>query len=296
MDGAIRTGLFIGSECIAGPSAGGSIMTSVDHYRVPEGGSLDLATTDTRDTAVYPAMSKAESRGELARLRRRLSELQRVLWADGGNAFLFVLQAMDTGGKDGTIRKVLSGVNPQGVDVTGFGVPTELERSHDYLWRVHARTPAKGRIGVFNRSHYEDVLVVRVNELVPESQWSRRYAHIRAFEERLVDEGTTIRKVMLHISKDEQRARLESRLEDPTKNYKFNPNDLDARSRWDDYMAAYEDAMSLTSTEVAPWYVVPADRKWYRNLVVARILVETLESLDLRYPNAEVDLGEVVIT
>jgi PPK2 family polyphosphate:nucleotide phosphotransferase len=271
-------------------------MASVDHYRIPHGATVDLGALDTRDVALYPEMSKSTARRELASLRKRLSELQRVLWADGGHALLLVLQAMDTGGKDGTIRNVLSGVNPQGVDVTGFGVPTELERSHDYLWRVHARTPAKGRIGVFNRSHYEDVLVVRVNELVPEAQWSRRYDHIRAFEQLLADEGTTIRKVMLHISRDEQKERLQARLEDPTKNYKFNPNDLDTRRHWDAYMAAYEDAISRTSTDEAPWYVVPADRKWYRNLVVTRILIEALEALDLGYPVAGADPSGVVVT
>jgi PPK2 family polyphosphate:nucleotide phosphotransferase len=267
----------------------------LDRYRITGDTPVDLAQRDPRDRSLYPDVSKKEAVRELADLRRRLSELQRLFWADGNHALLVVLQAMDTGGKDGTIRKVFSGVNPQGVTVKGFGVPTEAERSHDYLWRVHAHTPGSGRIGVFNRSHYEDVLVVRVNGLVPDVRWSRRFDHITAFEQLLTDEGTTIRKIMLHISKDEQRERLEARLEDPAKGYKFNPSDLDARGKWDEYSAAYEDAMNRTATPSAPWFVVPADRKWYRNLVVARILVESLESLNLAYPQREFDPSEITI-
>lgn len=270
-------------------------MSQIERYRVAPGSDLDLDGIDTRDMAVHVGLGKASSLPLLRSLNRRLAELQRVLWADGRQSLLVILQAMDTGGKDGTIRKVLTGVNPQGIDVHGFGVPTELELDHDYLWRVHARTPAKGRIGVFNRSHYEDVLVVRVNDLVPEARWSRRYGHIRDFERLLVDEGTTIRKIMLHISKDEQRERLEARLADPTKGYKFNPGDLETRRRWDDYMAAYADAITQTSTDRAPWFVVPADRKWYRNLIVAQILIEALEGMDLSYPEADADLAGIVI-
>lgn len=228
-------------------------------------------------------------------MRRKLADLQRLLWADARHAVLVVLQAMDTGGKDGTIRKVFSGVNPQGIDVRGFGVPSDLEREHDYLWRVHLQAPRKGRIGIFNRSHYEDVLVVRVNDLVDRVRWQKRYKHIRNFEQMLVDEGTTIVKIMLHISMDEQKERLQARLDDPSKNYKFNPSDLDSRARWGDYMAAYEDAVNATATDSAPWYVVPADRKWHRNLVVARILIDTLEALDLSYPAPEHDLSTIEI-
>jgi len=264
-------------------------------YRIEEGATIDLANRDPRDRRCHPDGGKSTARRELDDMRRRLSELQRRLWADDRFAMLVVLQAMDTGGKDGTIRKVLTGVNPQGVDVSGFGVPSSEERSHDYLWRVHRRTPARGRIAIFNRSHYEDVLVVRVNGLVEEERWQRRFEHIRDFERMLTDEGTVIRKIMLHISKDEQRRRLEERLEDPSKNYKFNPNDLDSRAHWDDYMEAYEDAIARTSTAGSPWYIVPADRKWYRNLVVASILIEALESLDLRYPEAEFDPGTIDI-
>ena len=269
-------------------------MTTIDRYRVRPGERPELVAIDTREHALHPHMDKKAARSELKRCNQRLSELQHLLWADGSRSMLIVLQAMDTGGKDGTIRRVFSGVNPQGVDVVGFGVPSESELAHDYLWRVHLRTPAKGRIAIFNRSHYEDVLVVRVEDIVPERRWRPRLTHIRDFERLLVDEGTVIRKVMLHISKDEQRERLESRLEDPTKGYKFNPSDLDTRARWDEYMDAYAEALAETSTEAAPWYVVPADRKWYRNLVVSRILIDALESLDLSYPEPEVDLSTVV--
>lgn len=267
----------------------------LDRYRITGDTPVDLPQRDPRDRSLYPNSTKKEAVRELADLRRRLSELQQLLWADGEHALLVVLQAMDTGGKDGTIRKVFSGVNPQGVTVTGFGVPTEVERAHDYLWRVHAHSPSSGRIGVFNRSHYEDVLVVRVNELAPVARWSKRFDHITAFEQLLTDEGTTIRKIMLHISKDEQRERLQARLSDPAKGYKFNPSDLDTRKKWDEYSAAYEDAMNRTATSSAPWFVVPADRKWYRNLVVARILIEALETLNLTYPPREFDPEEITI-
>ncbi len=267
----------------------------MDRYRINEGTTPRLESVDTRDTSAFPTLSKKTALPVLTRMRRELAELQRVMWADGNHAFLVVLQAMDTGGKDGTIRKVFSGVNPQGVDVTGFGVPSDEEMTHDYLWRVHQHAPARGRIAVFNRSHYEDVLIVRVNNLVPEERWSKRYEHIRGFEQLLADEGTTIVKIMLHISSDEQKGRLQARLADPAKNFKFNPNDLEVRTQWKDYMAAYETAILETSTKDAPWFVVPADRKWYRNLVVAQILIETLQGLDLAYPVSEHDLSHLII-
>jgi PPK2 family polyphosphate:nucleotide phosphotransferase len=267
----------------------------MDQYRVNPGARPDLHNVDTRDKSLYPKLSKKDSLAVFEGLRARISELQRVLWADSGRALLVVFQAMDTGGKDGTIRKVFSGVNPQGVVVTGFGVPSEEEMSHDYLWRIHSHAPSKGQIGVFNRSHYEDVLVVRVNNLVPEARWSRRYQHITDFERMLTDEGTKIVKIMLHISMDEQRERLQARLADPSKNFKFNPSDLDVRKQWDDYMTAYEAAIVHTSTQDAPWFVVPADRKWYRNLVVARIIIEALESMELAYPVTEHDLDGIIV-
>jgi PPK2 family polyphosphate:nucleotide phosphotransferase len=264
-------------------------------YRIRPGDRADLTDLDTRDTSMFPDLTKKSSKNVLAEMTARLSELQRAFWADGRYSLLIVFQAMDTGGKDGTIRKVFSGINPQGVDVHSFGVPSELERAHDYLWRVHLRTPSDGRIGIFNRSHYEDVLVVRVNDLVPEAQWMKRYGQIRDFERMLTDEGTIVRKIMLNISKHEQKERLEARLEDPTKNYKFNPSDLNARAQWDDYMRAYEDALRLTSTDEAPWFVVPADRKWYRNLVVSSIAIDALESLNLEYPEPDFDVTDVTV-
>ncbi len=206
-----------------------------------------------------------------------------------------MLQAMDTGGKDGAIRKVFEGVNPQGVHVANFKKPTEEELAHDYLWRVHSHTPGDGEIAVFNRSHYEDVLVVRVLELAPEEVWRPRYDHIVAFEQLLVDEGTTIVKFYLHISKEEQAERLQVRLDDPAKRWKFNTGDLEHRKLWDDYMAAFEEAIARTSTTQAPWYVVPANHKWYRDIVIARTLVATLRGLDLHYPPPEDDLDGVVI-
>lgn len=264
-------------------------------HQITPGSNVDLSTIDAGEKSAFSDLKKETSRPVLTEMNRELAELQRLLWSDGTQSLLFVLQAMDTGGKDGTIRNVFSGVNPQGVDVHGFGVPGPHEMDHDYLWRIHQRTPAKGRIAVFNRSHYEDVLVVRVNDLVPRDVWSRRYEHIRSFESMLDDEGTTIVKIMLHISKDEQRERLQARLDDPSKNYKFNPNDLASRELWDEYMAAYEEAISRTSTEKAPWYVVPADRKWYRNLVISQILIDTIKGMNLAYPEADLDPSTVVI-
>ncbi len=256
---------------------------------------VDLARIDPREKVAFDYLTKSSSHNVLATMNRELSELQRLLWSEGDQALLVVLQAMDTGGKDGTIRKVFSGVNPQGVDVHGFGVPGPHEAAHDYLWRVHRRTPARGRIGVFNRSHYEDVLVVRVNNLVPESVWSKRYKQIRDFEEMLCDEGTTIVKIMLNISKAEQKERLQARLDDPSKNYKFNPSDLSSREKWDEYMVAYDDAISLTSADRAPWYIVPSDRKWYRNLVVSQILIDTIRDMGIAYPVTEFDLAGITI-
>ncbi len=263
-------------------------------YRVKPGSRVDLDTCDTRDTSGFDG-DKSEGKKELKKLTARLEELQELLYAEGKQKLLIILQAMDTGGKDGVIRHVFDGVNPQGVKVANFKVPTAEELSHDYLWRVHKQTPGRGEIVIFNRSHYEDVLVVRVHNLVPPEVWQRRYDHINAFEQLLAEEGTTILKFFLHISKDEQRERLESRRDEPHKQWKFNVGDLKERKLWGDYTAAYEDALSKTSTEWAPWYVVPADRKWYRNLVIGTTLVETLERFDMRYPPAAENLDEVVV-
>jgi PPK2 family polyphosphate:nucleotide phosphotransferase len=239
---------------------------------------------------------KQEGREEQARLTERIELMQEALYAEGKHKLLIVLQGMDCGGKDGTIRRVFEGVNPQGVRVVSFKVPTEEERGHDYLWRVHRHAPRSGQITLFNRSHYEDVLVVRVKSFVPESVWSRRYEHICAWEKLLADEGTTILKFFLHISKEEQKERLQSRLDREDKRWKFNRGDLKDRALWDDFQQAYEDAISRTSTSWAPWYVIPADRKWYRDLVISRIVLETLESLGIETPPPAEDLSDVVIS
>ncbi len=266
----------------------------MNRYRVEPGTTVDLGAWDPDDQALFPD-GKDAGAARLRELRDELRELQRVLWAEDKHKVLVVLQAMDAGGKDGTIRHVFRGVNPQGVRVASFKVPTPEELAHDFLWRVHERTPGSGEIVIFNRSHYEDVLVVRVKNLVPEAVWRPRYEHITAFEKLLADEGTTILKFYLHISKDEQKERFEARLERPDKRWKFNPGDLKERARWDDYMAAYQEVLTRTSTAFAPWYVIPANRKWYRNLVVSTILVETLKSLRMSYPDPVEDLDGIVV-
>lgn len=270
-------------------------MLDTSIYRVGPGVRLVLADHDPEAKTGFDG-GKTEGKLALPPLNERLSLLQERLWAESKRSVLVVIQAIDTGGKDGTIRSVLSGVNPQGVRVVGFGKPNEVELAHDYLWRIHRETPPDGYIKVFNRSHYEDVLVVRVHQLVTEDVWSRRYGHIRDFERMLADEGTTIVKLYLNISKDEQRKRLQARLDEPDKHWKFNKADLADREKWDEYQRAFEDAISETSAEHAPWYVVPANRKWYRNLVVASILIETLERMNPQYPEPEEGLDQVVIT
>jgi PPK2 family polyphosphate:nucleotide phosphotransferase len=244
--------------------------------------AIGLDDRDARAPDDLP--SKDAIVAETDRLLDRLGELQRVLYADARHALLIVLQGRDASGKDGTIRKVFGAFNPQGCQVTSFKAPTELERRHDFLWRVHLAIPPRGMIGVFNRSHYEDVLVVRVHEMVPTSVWSERYARINEFERLLADGGVVIRKFMLHISHDEQRERLLERITDPDKNWKFRAEDLDDRERWNDYTDAYRDALSRCSTPHAPWFVVPADSKKVRDYYIARELVETLEALELRFP------------
>lgn len=266
----------------------------MDRYRVVPGSEARLASRDPADRSAFDG-DKSEAGRRTKQLNERLEELQELLYADGAHKLLIVLQAMDTGGKDGTIRHVFDGTNPQGVKVASFKKPTPEELAHDYLWRVHEHTPGSGQITIFNRSHYEDVLVVRVHELVPEERWRKRYDHINAFEALLADEGTTILKFFLHISKEEQKERLQARLDEPHKQWKFARGDLAERRRWDAYAAAYEEALTRTSTERAPWYVVPADRKWYRNLVVSSVIVETLERLDMSYPPPEEDLEGIVI-
>lgn len=266
----------------------------MDSYRIEPGARVDLSQWDPKDKSAFPK-SKPQGKEKLLKLNQRLDTLQALLYAESKHKVLIVLQAMDTGGKDGTIRHVFKVLNPQGVKVTSFKVPTLEEFAHDYLWRVHKQVPGKGEIVIFNRSHYEDVLVVRVHNLVPEDIWRRRYAHINDFERMLAEEGTTILKFYLHIDKDEQKKRLQSRLDEPHKHWKFRRSDVEERKLWKDYMKAYEDVLSRTSTEWAPWYIVPANREWYRNLVVSTVLVETLEGLDMRYPEPEEGLKDVVI-
>ena len=254
---------------------------------VPPGTKVDLSDHDPNDKGGW---KKADARPQLRSNLVRMAELQEMLYAGGKHGLLIVLQAMDAGGKDSTIRHVMDGFNPQGCHVYPFGVPTEKELAHDFLWRIHQHTPQLGYVSIFNRSHYEDVLVVRVNELAPKAVWQGRYEHINAFERLLADSGVMILKFFLHISREEQKERFEDRLRRKDKQWKFNPGDLDTRARWDDYMRAFEDALSKCSTHWAPWYIVPANRKWYRNLVVSTVLVEALESLDLRYPEPVQDI------
>ncbi len=266
----------------------------MERYRVRPDEKIRLKDFDPGDIGKYDG-TKDDGLERLGELNQELEPLQELLYAEHKHRVLVVLQGMDTSGKDGVIRKVFEGVNPQGVRVANFKVPTPDELDHDYLWRVHKQTPAKGEIVIFNRSHYEDVLVVRVHELVPEAVWRKRYEQIREFERQLVEEGTTILKFYLHIDRDEQKERLQARLDDPTKRWKFNPGDLKERTLWDQYMDAYEDAINKTSTVEAPWYIVPANKKWYRNLVVGTVLVDALKKLNMEYPQPAGDLTGIVI-
>lgn len=267
---------------------------NVEKYRVKQDSKIRLNDFDPGDTSEFFG-EKREAEEIVSSLTDELDGLQERLYAESKRAVLFVLQAMDTGGKDGTIRGVFGALNPLGVHVASFKAPTTLELAHDYLWRVHAVAPRRGEIGIFNRSHYEDVLVVRVHKLVPDQVWAKRYAQINAFEKLLSDEGTTIVKFFLHISKVEQKERLEARAAEPDKHWKFNPADLKERELWDEYQDAYADAIEKTSTETAPWYIVPANHKWYRDLVVARVVHQTLKELNPQYPETNVDFSKIVI-
>jgi PPK2 family polyphosphate:nucleotide phosphotransferase len=249
--------------------------------RIKPGTRVRLAKRDLRATFGW---DKETAEPETARQLDRLTELQDRFWAEAKRAVLVVLQGIDAAGKDGTIKKVMTAFNPQGSPVTSFKVPSTEELAHDYLWRVHQAVPRKGEIGIFNRSHYEEVLVVRVHDLVPRPVWSQRYDQINAFERHLVANGTTVVKFFLAIDKDEQRERFQARYDDPTKRWKFSMGDLEERTRWDAYQAAFDDALSKTSTDEAPWYVIPANRKWFRNLAVATILADTIADLRPRYP------------
>ena len=265
----------------------------VDQLRVEAGKAphLDKRNPDTR-------LGSGDKQAGLARLEEivtRLGPLHYRLQAEATRSLLLVLQGMDASGKDGTIRHVLAGINPQGCRIVSFREPTSTELAHDFLWRVHAACPARGEMAIFNRSHYEDVVAVRVRGLAPATTWRPRFEHIRAFERLLADEGTTVLKVFLHLSRDEQRRRLQERLENPEKRWKFRLGDLDDRARWDDFAEAYEDAIRETSTEWAPWYIVPADHNWMRNLAVGEILLETLEHLDPKLPEPDTGLDGVEV-
>jgi PPK2 family polyphosphate:nucleotide phosphotransferase len=254
------------------------------------GSRLKLADFDPADTH---GVGKAAADRQLQKNLDRLSVLQYLLYAESRRSLLVVLQGIDAGGKDGTIRHVMSGLNPQGVRVTSFKVPEGAEKRHDYLWRVHQAVPEFGQLGIFNRSHYEDVLVVRVHSLVPKAVWSKRYKQINDFEQTLTENGVRIVKFLLYIDKAEQARRFRERLEDKTKNWKFSPADLKEREYWDQYIEAFQDMLHKCSTACAPWYVIPANRKWFRNLAVSQILLEELEAMNLRYPKPAADLSSI---
>lgn len=257
-------------------------------------GKTRLGDIDTSDTCGFKG-DKDDAIAKLGELNDELAALQNVLFAEQKHKVLVVLQAMDTGGKDGAIRKVFTGINPQGVRIASFKAPTPEELAHDYLWRVHEEVPAKGEIVVFNRSHYEDVLITRVHGWIDDKTALKRFHQINEFERMLTETGTTILKFFLYISKDEQKARLEARIADPTKRWKFNIGDLGERKRWDDYLTVYQDAMRATSTKDAPWFVVPADRKWVRDITISSVLVNTLKGLKMKYPEPAEGLDTLVI-
>jgi len=266
-------------------------MDFLERFRVQPGTKVDLSQHDPDFTAGFADRKAVRKRVKAN--QKRMDELQYLLYAEDRRALLIVLQAMDAGGKDGTIRHVMGPLNPQGVRVTGFRVPTPEELAHDFLWRIHKEVPGKGMIGIFNRSHYEDVLVVRVHNLVPPAVWRKRYGQINAFERILAENDVHILKFFLHISKDEQLERLTARLHEPNKHWKANPKDFEERKLWDRYRTAYEVALSRCSTPHAPWFVIPANRKWFRNLAVSQIIVDTLESLDMQFPKPEFDVTQI---
>jgi PPK2 family polyphosphate:nucleotide phosphotransferase len=256
-------------------------------------GSSKIHLTDIGSAYTGKLESREEGDVEIQRHLARLDALQYLLYADATQSLLIVLQALDAGGKDGVVRHLFSGMNPQGTVVFGFKEPTAEELAHDFLWRVHRRTPGKGQITIFNRSHYEDVLVVRVHKLVPKSIWSKRYALINDFEETLCQGGTRILKFYLHISPEEQLRRFKERLDDPARNWKISESDYTEREFWPSYRDAYEEAMERTSTKHAPWYIIPADHKWFRNLAISQIIADTMDEMDLKVPAARVDLADI---
>jgi PPK2 family polyphosphate:nucleotide phosphotransferase len=265
----------------------------LDSLRVEPGSPARIAERDTRDEL---GLEKRTGDQRLESLVERIDELQYRLYAEDRRCVLLVLQGLDASGKDGVIRRVFDGVNPMGIRITSFKVPAGAETQHDYLWRIHAALPSRGEIGVFNRSHYEDVVAVRMRELAPPEVWQRRYEHIREFERMLAGEGTTVLKVFLNVSREEQRRRFQERVDDPEKRWKFRRDDLEVRRRFDEWVGAWDDALTETSTDWAPWYVVPADRNWVKALVVAELLATTLERLDPRLPDPEPGLEGLLIS
>jgi PPK2 family polyphosphate:nucleotide phosphotransferase len=274
---------------VAKPLSGDKL---IDKLIVHPGRRIDL---EDDNASTSHGWEKAQAQTALEENRKRLSELQHKLYADGRFGMLVVLQATDGGGKDSTVRDIFTAMNPQGCTVTSFKAPSSEELKHDYLWRVHNRVPARGEVGVFNRSHYEDVLVVRVESLVPEATWRLRYDHINDFERMLTDSNVVVVKFFLQISKAEQKERFEERLKDPAKQWKFNTDDLEKRKYWNEYQEAYEEMLARCSTKHAPWYVIPADRKWFRNLAISEVLVRELGKLPLRFPAATFDPSRIRI-
>lgn len=265
----------------------------MDTYRIPVGQAVDVEARPCEDTLL--CKDKEEAARKLARLKKEIIDWQVKLFAEKKRKLLIILQGMDTAGKDGTIRHVFSGIDPQGVQVATFSKPTERELAHDYLWRVHYRVPQQGEIGIFNRSHYEDVLAVRVRNLMPKEVWAKRFDHINAFEKMLSDEGTTIIKLFLNISSAEQRERLMKRRDTPAKQWKLIPQDVEDRKLWPRYMVAYNEAIERTNTPYAPWYVVPANKKWYRNVSVATIVAGVLAEMDPKFPAPHKDIEHLRI-
>ncbi|HEX4920733.1 MAG TPA: polyphosphate kinase 2 family protein [Candidatus Bathyarchaeia archaeon] len=268
--------------------------THVGRYRLEPGHDFEIEKLDPNDTSGFEGKPEDEP-AESTKLNEKLRKLQELLYAEHKHKVLVILQAMDTGGKDGVIHRVFQGVNPQGVRVAHFGVPTSEELSHDFLWRIHSKVAEDGEIVIFNRSHYEGVLVERVHKLVPEEIWKLRYRQINDFERLLSESNTVILKFYLHISPDEQKKRLQERLDDPAKEWKFSVNDLPERKFWKNYMSAYEDALNKTTTEWAPWHTIPSNHKWFRDLAVSRIIVKALEKLVMKYPKLDNDPRSIII-
>lgn len=271
------------------------VSGALERYLVKPGSKVDFGEIASGEKALFDGNGKTEFEPQFKILQDQLQELQKRLYAENKHRILVVMQAMDTGGKDGCIKHVFSHIDPQGIHVRSFKKPSEEELAYDFLWRVHSKVPHRGQLVIFNRSHYEDIIAVRVKKLFPDEVWKRRQQHVIDFERMLAEEGTTIVKIFLHISKDEQKRRLESRLENPHKHWKFNPDDLADRARWDEFMEAYQDVIGKTSTKLAPWFVVPSDRKWYRNLCVARIMLDTMKGLNLELPEIDWDPSGIKI-